>query len=215
MNINLIQILAAILLIALVSLLVFTRRNHAQRVEVHRSRAKGFRRTWRKIYLLPIGIAKIRTFFTGQHYRDLEPRYVGAGVQFANIGEGTYEHGIKSYIPDAATTSRYLLYKRGTDADHCAICGAGDDPLGPSDDQADAGVAIGIKLLGAVKGTVRVVTDGTVNDGDYVKCGATGKVTTALTTNLTFGRAVIPTDCSKADGDTITIIPALPAKYVF
>ncbi len=138
-----------------------------------------------------------------------------ATVQFANIGEGTYSDGRKSYIPDAATTSRYLLYKKGTDVDHCAITGAGDTPLGPSDDQADAGVAISINLLGAVKGTVRVVTDGTVNDGDFVKAGATGKVTQAVSTNRTFGIAIIPTDCSKADGDVITIIPMAPALYVF
>ncbi len=140
-----------------------------------------------------------------------------AFVQFSNIGEGTYEHGRKSYLPDSSTTARYLLYKRGSDADHCVITGAGDDPLGPSDDQADTttGQPITINILGASKGTVRVVTDGTVNDGDYVKCGTSGQVTQAATTNLSFGRAVIPTDCSKAAGDVITIIPALPAKYAF
>jgi hypothetical protein len=136
---------------------------------------------------------------------------------FANIGEGTYENGRKSYLPDSSTSARNLLYKRGSDADHCVITGAGDDPLGPSEDQADTttGQPITINILGAVKGTVRVVTDGTVNDGDYVKCGTSGQVTQAATTNLSFGRAVIPTDCSKAAGDVITIIPVLPAKYAF
>lgn len=137
-------------------------------------------------------------------------------VQFANIGEGTFGEGVKSYIPDAATTARYLLYKKGTDVDHCAITGAGDDPLGPSDDQAGSdSVPIAINLLGSCKGTLRVVTDGTVADGDYVKAGATGFVTKASTTDLSFGRARISTDMSSASGDVITIIGMVPAKYVF
>jgi hypothetical protein len=138
-------------------------------------------------------------------------------VQFANIGEGSYEHGHKSYLPDASTSARYLLYKRGSDADHCAVCGAGDDPLGPSDDQGDtsSGVPIAVKLLGAARGTVRVVTDGTINNGDYVKCAANGQVTKASTGDLSFGRAVITTDSSNGAGDIITLIPALPAKYSF
>lgn len=171
-------------------------------------RQKGFRRHWRKLYLMPLGLERLKGWLPG---RRVEPR-----VQFANIGEGTYAHGKKSYIPDAATSARYLLYKKGSDVDHCAICGAGDDPLGPSDDQAGAdGVPIAINLLGATEGTLRVTTDGTVNDGDYVKCAANGQVTHANTGDLSFGRAVIPSDCSSAAGDVITIRPALPAKYAF
>lgn len=137
-------------------------------------------------------------------------------VQFANIGEGTYDTGCKSYLPDATTNSRYLLYKIGTDGDHCAITGAGDTPLGSSDDQADSTTTpITVNLFGAVRGTVRVITDGTVNNGDRVKAVASGKVGQGATTEVTFGIAIIGTDTSKADGDTITIIPMVPQKYVF
>jgi len=139
-------------------------------------------------------------------------------VQFANIGEGTYEHGKISMLPDAATTSRYLLYKTGSDANHVAITGLNDTPLGASDDQAATGyldVPMTIQLFGAVKGTVRVVTDGTVANGAFVKAGANGQVTAATTGDLSFGRAVIMSDMSSAAGDVITIVPALPAKYAF
>jgi hypothetical protein len=139
-----------------------------------------------------------------------------AGVQFANIGEGINETGVRSYLPDATTSSRYLLYKIGTDGDHCAITGAGETPLGSSDDQADSTTTpIALNLFGAVRGTVRVVTDGTVSNGNRVKCGATGKVTAASTTDVSFGIAIIGTDTSSADGDVITIIPMVPQKYVF
>src|SRR5690348_13823183 len=101
-------------------------------------------------------------------------------TEFCNIGEGTSDTGVKSYLPDATTSARYLLYKIGTDGDHCAITGAGDTPLGSSDDQADSTTTpIAINLFGAVRGTVRVVTDGTISNGNRVKAGATGKVTVA------------------------------------
>ncbi len=163
-------------------------------------------------FLLLIAMVCIAAFLID---RFAHSRYRRNRCEFTNIGEGTFENGRKTYVADAATSSRYLLYKKGTDVDHSAITGAGDDPLGSSDDQAAAGEPIAINLFGACKGTVRVITDGTVDDGEYVKAGANGKVTQAATTDLSFGRAIIPTDCSKADGDVITIIPMVPAKYVF
>jgi len=138
-----------------------------------------------------------------------------ASVSFANIGEGSYEDGKKTYLADADTSARYLLYKIDSDVDHVAIAGAGDDPVGPSDDQAAAGTAISINVLGARKGTVRVITDGTIANGDYVKAAASGQVTKASTTDLSFGRANLGTDTTRGAGDVITIIPVMPAKYVF
>ena len=171
-------------------------------------RAKGFRRHWRKLYLLPVGIHRLFGWMPGARFNPV--------VQFANIGEGTYEDGRRSYLPDAVTASRYLIYKRGTDADHCARAGAGDDPLGSSNDQADdTAVPISIQLFGVARGTVRVVTDGSLSDGDYCKCAANGKATKANTGDLAFGRALIPTDSSKANGDVITVIHELPSKLSF
>lgn len=139
-----------------------------------------------------------------------------AVAEFCNIGEGLTDTGVKSYLPDATTSARYLLYKIGTDGDHCAICGAGETPLGSSDDQADSVTTpIAINLFGAVLGTRRVTTDGTIANGDRVKAAANGKVTKANTTDVSFGIAIIGSDTSSADGDIITIIPMVPQKYVF
>lgn len=191
MNPTFLTLLIAVTLIAIVIALIFPRISHRVR---------------RKFQLLPL-------LFSGY------PRT--NAVEFANIGDGNLESGIKSYLPNAAEASgatRYLLYKIGSDGDHATICGAGDTPLGPTDDQVDTNnleVPFAIKLLGAVKGTVRVITDGTVNNGDHVKCGASGQVTQAASTNRTFGTAIIPSDCSKAAGDVISIIPYAPQLYVF
>jgi hypothetical protein len=170
------------------------------------TRRQRRQRAWRKLYLLPL------------MFNFLPDRRARGGIQFANIGEGTFAHGLKSYIPDGASTERYLLYKIGSDGDHCALCGLNDTPLGCSDDLADANnldVPITIKLFGATEGTTRVVTDGTILNGSRVKCGANGRATVAASTDVSFGIAIITSDGSSAAGDPIQIIPQVPQKYVF
>lgn len=140
--------------------------------------------------------------------------------QFANIGEGTHEHGIKSYIPDAGTNSRYLIYEIGSVADNCRIAGGVNEPLGPSEDQADSNnldIPIAVKLLGAVKGTVRMTSDGTCINGGrvVVKLDGSGQVAdlTASATGHTYwviGKAIIPTDAVVVAGDPIEVIPYVP-----
>lgn len=209
MNIHLTIVMALIALLA-VCLVAWAMAAKRNATPARPRRYSGFRRTWRKIHLLPLGIQRLTGWLPGQSIRP--------EVQFANIGEGDFGDGIMPLLPDAATTARYLLYKAGSDADHCALCGAADTPLGPSDDMVSASytdVPIAIKLLGAFRGTTRVVTDGTCTHGNYVKPVANGKVGLAANGDLVIGRAIIRTDMSSADGDAITIIPILPAKHPF
>lgn len=214
MNLTFVTFIVVVFAIAAVLFaLSFARANSvgsAKQTFVRPQRVKSFKRQWRKIHLLPIGLHRLRTWLPGS-------RGPCGVVQFANIGEGTLPTGARSMLPDAVTNSRYLLYKRGSDADHVALCGAGEDPLGTSDDQADSVTTpITIHVCGAFTGTRRCVTDGTIADGDYIKSAANGKATKALTGEAgQFGRAVIPTDCTRADGDVIQYIGALPAKYAF
>lgn len=147
-------------------------------------------------------------------------------AQFCNIGEGTHEHGRMTYIPDAATTSRYLLYKIGTGVNgpaamSCTLTTAATDyPLGSSDDQADANFltqGITINLFGACPGTKRVISDGTIVNGSWVgPSGATaGYATVATTGNCTIGKAIVPPDTIIAAGQPVEIIPCLPSKLSF
>jgi hypothetical protein len=143
-------------------------------------------------------------------------------VHFANIGEGTHETGRKSYLVDSGSTSgtRYLLWKVGaTSADYVAVCGLNDIPLGPSNDAYDstnADVPIEIQLCGSATGTIRVTTDGTISNGNYVMTGANGQATLAITGQAgIFGRAIIGTDCTAAAGDIIEVVHTLPTKLAF
>lgn len=144
-------------------------------------------------------------------------------AQFANVGEGTRETGHVSLLGDTnnapATSSRYLLVKTSTDADHYTTCGAGDVPLGVNQDVYDPNntdVPNNIAILGAAPGTQRVVTDGTIASGNYIKTGANGQATVA-TTGVAgiFGVAFFGTDTTSAAGDIITFIPTLPSKLAF
>lgn len=164
-------------------------------------------------------------------YRKLSRRKPSVG--FANVGEGTYETGIKSFLFDtggatanaaalaANTTSqgRFLLYKNTTDGDHLTVCGLNDVSIGIGQDAYDAvnfDVPINVALHGAGQATRKVVTDGTITNGLPVKAGATGQTTAATTGDAgIFGRAVIGTDTTAAAGDIITVVTMVPMKYAF
>ncbi len=143
-------------------------------------------------------------------------------VNFANVGEGDYSHGRKSYLVDTGTAvlgTRYLLYKVGSDADHVTTCGAGDVPIGQSDDAGDSAnsdVPIAINLLGAAHGTLRCVTDGTIANGNYIKTAANGQATVANNGDAgIFGKALFGTDTTSNAGDVITFVPVLSSKLAF
>ncbi len=143
-------------------------------------------------------------------------------THFANVGEGDFTHGRKSYLVDTGTavlTSRYLIYKIGSDNDHVTTCGAGDVPIGQSDDQGDSSnsdVPISVNLFGVCPGTLRVVTDGTISNGDYVKTAANGQATKAATGDAgQFGKALFGTDTTANAGDVITVVHDVPSKVSF
>ncbi len=175
-----------------------------------------FRRHMRKVYLAPLFVEKFAAWL------GLVREPVGS-VQFANVGEGVHEHGIKSYIPDAATASRYYLYQVGSTADNVAVAAGTNEPLGPSDDLADSAaldLAIGIKLLGAYKGTTRMISDGTVTNGARVCASKAnpGQITVPGGGAGTFwvvGKAIVPTDANIAAGDPVEVIPFQPVQVAY
>ena len=144
-------------------------------------------------------------------------------VEFANIGEGTRETGHASLLGDTnnapQTTSRFLLVKTSTDADHFTTTTTNDVPLGINQDVYDPNntdVPNSIVILGAARGTQRVVTDGTIANGDHVKCGANGQATKATTGDAgIFGTAYFGSDTTNAAGDIITVSTTVPFKYSF
>lgn len=83
------------------------------------------------------------------------------------------------------------------------VTGAGDIPLGYVAENAAIAASMAVEPL---EGITQLVAGGAIAIGDYVKCGASGKVvaeTTATTpTSLTIGQAFT---ASSTDGDAIHI----------
>ena len=182
---------------------------------------KFFRRRIRRVYLAPLLIERMF------HAMGFTRAPLG-GVQFCNVGEGTHELGIKSYLGDAATTSRYLFYEQGvTSNDYVKVAAGTNEPLGHSDDLVDASapdIAISVKLLGCVKGTQRAISDGTVTNNTricVIKDG-TGRATCPAGGAGTFwivGKAIVPTDNDAggpvAAGDTFEFVPCFPVSKAY
>jgi hypothetical protein len=182
---------------------------------------KFFRRHISRVYLAPLLFERML------HLMGFTRAPLGA-VQFCNTGEGTHGDGIKSYLPDAATTLRYLFYEQGvTTKDYCKLALGVNEPLGHSDDLADANaldLAIAIKLLGCVKGTQRAVSDGTVTNNTRicVATDGTGRATCPAGGAGTFwivGKAIVPTDNDAggpvAAGDTFEFVPCFPVSKAY
>jgi hypothetical protein len=120
--------------------------------------------------------------------------------QFANINSGTSETGNKTFLTDAALTTRHLMVTVGSDGNHIAVTGVSSVPLGVVNDEAAAAEElVNVQLLGAKAGTALVVAAEQLVVGDLLVPGATGKVRKLPTANGTYhiiGRAV-----SAAAGD--------------
>jgi hypothetical protein len=129
-------------------------------------------------------------------------------LQVNALTDGTHSNGIIGHLlADAALTTRHLLVKRGTDADHFAVNGATNIPLGVCQDEpAAAEDPAAIALLGAVKGTVKMVASEAMATTDVdVYAAASGKI--ALTGVVKVG--ILRTTAS-ADGDICEVEPCIP-----
>lgn len=199
--------LLALALVWLIMPLLLSRRKF--KAEAHPPRHRGFKRTWRKIYLLPIGIKRLFGFLPGVRFT---PQ-----VHFANIAEGTAGTGNKSYIADAAIPNRFSLVIIGSVATNCAIGAANTEiPLGITTDSvatADLDVPVNVAILGAANGTMRCTLGGTVAAGDFLQSNGDGTVITLKATTGTWyniGRALM----AGVSGDVIEFAHCVPIKVV-
>lgn len=146
----------------------------------------------------------------------LQRLLTGPRHEFANIAEGTSETGNRTYLADASHSTRHLVVKIGSDANHVALCGTGDIALGVTDDQPDAAEDhINVQLLGAKRGTVLMTASAAITAGDMVVAAASGKIRTLTGlgsgTYYILGRAV---EAAGADGDVIQVVPTFPIQRV-
>jgi hypothetical protein len=133
---------------------------------------------------------------------------------FANIAEGTHCGSI-SKKADATNATRHLLAKFGSDADHYALCGASDIPIGPVTDEADAIDDLNeIVLLGIKNETVLMIASEAITAGEAVFTAANGKVQDLPAGAGTYYQVGYALTAAAADGDKIEVQHHAPIKTV-
>jgi hypothetical protein len=133
---------------------------------------------------------------------------------FANIAEGTHM-GSLSKKADATNATRHLLTKFGSDADHYALCGASDIPLGPTPDEADAIDDLNeIRLLGIHKETLLMIASEAITAGEAVYTAAGGKVQDLPAGAGTYYKVGYALTAAAADGDKIEVQHCAPIATV-
>ena len=121
------------------------------------------------------------------------------GVILANIAEGTHKDSITK-LTDAAITTRFLIYKKGSDDGHVAVAGASDVGLGTVADEASA-AELPVSLLLFGKGpTKKMVASEAIGAGVKVYQAASGKVATSGT--MFCGISI---SAAAADGDVLEV----------
>jgi hypothetical protein len=139
-------------------------------------------------------------------------------VRFNALGDGT--HCVLSLKADAVIATKFLLMKRGTDANHAAVCAAAsDEPLGLCTDEAAAAEdSIAVKLLGIVKETVLMVAQGNIAADVDVYSYGDGTITVEPTAAGTFwkvgksrtaGSAALEMEVEPCRPDKLIVLAAL------
>jgi hypothetical protein len=119
---------------------------------------------------------------------------------FANIAEGTHTDN-ETKLTDAAITTRHLLYKIGSDANHIAVAGADDLVIGTVDDEASAAEEyVAVQLLGKGATKRMVASEAMATTGVDVFQTAGGKI--ALSGTRKVG---VLKQTASADGDVVEV----------
>jgi hypothetical protein len=134
---------------------------------------------------------------------------------YANsVAEGTHDQAINK-LTSAAITQRFLLYKRGADDDHIAVCAAtADVPLGTVDDEAGgAEELVAVQILG-IGPTKKMVASEAMVVGDEVWTTATGRVQNRNAVTGTYWILGIALTASAANDDVIEVATCAPIRVV-
>lgn len=85
--------------------------------------------------------------------------------------------GTMTRLADAAHALQHLLVKFGSDADHIAVAGVADMPIGTCDDTpGEAEASAAVRLLGSFDGSITMVASEVIGAGVRVFQAAGGKV---------------------------------------
>jgi hypothetical protein len=135
-------------------------------------------------------------------------------ICLCNIAEGTHEDTITK-LADAAQLTRFLLVKAGSDAEHIAVNGANDLPLGVCPDEPSAAEAEAtVQLFGCARSTRLMVASKPIAANVEIFTAAAGKVQDAPVAPGTYYRVGRALRAVGADGDVFEVDPYPPQEYI-
>ncbi|QBG47829.1 hypothetical protein EGM51_10655 [Verrucomicrobia bacterium S94] len=117
--------------------------------------------------------------------------------------------GSMTKIADAALSTQHLLVKFGSDADHIAVAGASDAPIGTCADTPAADDSAAVHLLGSFPGSITMVASETIEAGERVFAAAGGEVSTLPEANGDYFCVGVALT-GGGDGDEIEVDSCVP-----
>lgn len=127
----------------------------------------------------------------------------------------TLPTGRRSYLADAAFSTRHHLCKVGSDAQHvAAITLASHEPVGVVQDEPAAEGSASVALLGAVPGTILMISGATFADQASVYSKGDGTIMGEPTTAGTYWLVGRAQKASGASGQEIPVEPCKPEKVI-
>lgn len=135
---------------------------------------------------------------------------------FAN----TYDEAVETidgdvpYKTDDTVSTRHLLFKQGSDANHIAICGASDEPLGTVDNKSLVAEDRCTLLALGLKATRKMVASEAISAGEDVYTAASGKVQDEPASAGTYYLIGQARTAAGADGDVIDVYTCRPVRVI-
>lgn len=137
-----------------------------------------------------------------------------AAAQNTNPANWGSHAGAITKLSAAAIGTRFLVGKFGADADHVAICGAGDLPLGIiTDEAAGAEEVVSVAFLGAQSRTLAAVASEAIAITDELYTAANGQVQNLPAVDGTYYKIGQPLTAAGA-GEVVEFVPCYPVKVV-
>jgi hypothetical protein len=131
------------------------------------------------------------------------------------VNTTTLGTGRRSYLADAAITTRHLLGKVGSDAQHIALVSAAANmPVGVIQDEPAAEGSASVALLGAAPGTILMVSGEAIADQAEVYSKGDGKIMDEPTTAGTYWKVGRAQKAAGAADVEIPVEPCTPEKLV-
>jgi hypothetical protein len=208
MKLNLPQLIALAMLLALFACLAFRFLMQDNKKQSYRSIVRNGHRRFSLVERISLLFVVPMAMLSSWVHRTLGDNRIALANYLTTLAGDE-----DTRIADAAIGRRTVV-KLGTDADHIDVCGTGDIPIGATrDGSAAIGVRCSFAQFGLYDKELEGTASGAITFGDMLVPGAAGtvrKLPVASGTYYIIGRA----KATVADGASVPYVPCFPIQRV-